>query len=233
MREIKEGAWFVADAHYPHHGDAFERLLDKLSADPSHTPQLFLMGDIFDLLFGYNRYILRFSQPAIEKLRRVSRLLPVFYVEGNHDFCLKPLFPDIHIFSYKEQPCYFRYGQKRVALAHGDRFDVPWGYRLYTAWLRRRVTLTLLRPWQRFIIDHRMRKLSQKRICRTYEGFDTKAARIVSFYRDADMIIEGHFHQGKKTGRYVSLPSLACQHAVGVARNGDIDFVPFEKLWDT
>ena len=47
MIEIKEGALFVADAHYPHHGDEFMQLLHKLENGEMTTPQLFLMGDIF------------------------------------------------------------------------------------------------------------------------------------------------------------------------------------------
>ena len=111
-----------------------------------------------------------------------------------------------------------------MGLAHGDRFDTGVGYKLYTMWLRNPLTLKLLRPWEKRIIDHRMNKLAQKSICRDYEGFERKVERIVRAYDDADMIIEGHFHQARKIGRYVSLPSLACQHAVGVAKECEIIF---------
>jgi UDP-2,3-diacylglucosamine hydrolase len=182
------------------------------------------MGDIFDLLFGYNDYILRFSHDAVERLRRLSKHTHIVYFEGNHDFCLEPLFPDIDIFSYKHQPQYFDYGGKRVGLAHGDRFDTGAGYKLYTWWLRNPLTLKLLRPWEKSIIEHRMHKLAQKSICREYVGFEKKVERILRRYDDADMVIEGHFHQAEKIGRYVSLPSLACQHAVGIAKEGEIIF---------
>ena len=57
---IEQGAIFVADAHYPNHGDDFLKLLKKIDEGEIKTPQLFLVGDIFDLLFGYNDYIKSF-----------------------------------------------------------------------------------------------------------------------------------------------------------------------------
>ncbi|RUM72514.1 MAG: UDP-2,3-diacylglucosamine diphosphatase, partial [Sulfurovum sp.] len=50
MIQIKENALFIADSHYPHHGDAFLVLLQKLEKKEIHTSQLFLLGDNFDLL---------------------------------------------------------------------------------------------------------------------------------------------------------------------------------------
>jgi len=85
--EIKEHALFIADAHYPHHGDAFLTLLNDLESKELKTPQLFLMGDIFDLLFGHNHYIQTFSTEAIERLQRLSKTMEIHYLEGNHDFC--------------------------------------------------------------------------------------------------------------------------------------------------
>jgi len=52
MVAIKENAIFIADSHYPHHGDDFLTLLKKLDNKEIETQQLFLMGDNFDLLFG-------------------------------------------------------------------------------------------------------------------------------------------------------------------------------------
>ena len=111
--EIEEGALFVADSHYPHHGDAFLALLQKLDSGVLQTPQLFLMGDNFDLLFGYNDYIQTFSKEAVTLLQKLSQTLEIHYFEGNHDFCLKPIFPDMHIYSRNEQPVFFEMDGKR------------------------------------------------------------------------------------------------------------------------
>ena len=230
MHEIKEGTLFIADSHYPHHGDAFLSLLKALESGRVTTPQLFLMGDNFDLLFGYNDYTLTFSKEAIEILQHLSKKMEIHYFEGNHDFCLNSLFPDIHVYSREEQPVYFTYGEKQVGLSHGDRFEAGMLYGLYCKVLRNPVTLTLLRPFERRIIDHRMAKLSQKEICRHFKGFDKRAEAIVSHYSKVDMVIEGHFHQGCKIGKYVSLPSLACQELIAVAKAGEIAFWDIHTL---
>ncbi len=62
MIEIKENAIFIADSHYPHHGDAFFKTTSKIESEEIQTSQLFLMGDNFDLLFGYNNYIQSFAK---------------------------------------------------------------------------------------------------------------------------------------------------------------------------
>ncbi len=223
--EIQEGALFIADAHYPHHGDALLRLLNAIESGKIDTSQLFLMGDIFDLLFGYNDYIRSFSQEAIDLLRAVAQKVECHYFEGNHDFCLAPIFGDLmQVYPYAQQPRYFRRGEQIVGLSHGDRFTVSLGYRLYTALLRNPVTLTLLRPWQRHIIDDRMQKLAAKKICRGYPDFNMRAQEIVRRYEGANLVIEGHYHQGVRIDNYVSLPSLACQGAYGVMRDGEVVF---------
>ena len=73
-----------------------------------------------------------------------------------------------------------------------------------------------------------MKKLSQKQICHSFEGFEKRVEAIVAHYTDADIVIEGHFHQARSVGKYVSLPSLACQKQIAVAKNGEIVFQPFE-----
>jgi len=89
MVKIQEGALLIADSHYPHHGDSFFKLLQKLESEEIKIPQLFLMGDNFDLLFGHNDYIQTFSAEAIELLQKLSQKIEIHYFEGNHDFCLK------------------------------------------------------------------------------------------------------------------------------------------------
>ena len=231
---IRENAIFVADAHYPHHGDGFLRLLSALEEGRIETPQLFLMGDIFDLLFGCGSYVQSLSSEAIEKLQRLSGMMEIHYLEGNHDFCLKDIFPNIKIYSRREQPVFMRMGEKRVALAHGDLYDAGWGYNLYSFLLRQCGFLCLFRRWDRSLSEPHLKRLRGKKICRDFEGFEEKAERIAAHYPpEVERIIEGHFHQGRTIGRYVSLPSLACQKALGIVRNGEVEFVPLEELIGT
>ncbi|MFT7823261.1 MAG: metallophosphoesterase [Sulfurimonas sp.] len=222
--EIKEGAIFIADSHYPHHGDAFLLLLQKIASKKRETPQLFLMGDNFDLLFGHNDYIRTFSAEAIALLQILSKEIEIIYLEGNHDFCLKELFPDIQVYSREEQPILLTLNGQKAALSHGDKYAAGFWYDLYCKVLRNKVALTLLKPFQKLIIHERMDKLAKKKICYPLNDFEERAAQIMEYYKDADLVIEGHFHQARIIGDYISLPSLACQGEAGVVEAGKIVF---------
>ena len=224
LLKIKENAIFIADSHYPHHGNAFLETLQKLESGELQTPQLFLMGDNFDLLFGYNDYIQTFSEEAIDLLQKLSKTIEIHYIEGNHDFCLKDIFTNINVYTRDEQPIEFKLGDKKVAISHGDKYVTGFGYDLYCKLLRNKMTLTLLKPFEKMIINHRIKKLSQKNICHTFHGFEKRVERILTNYTEVDLVIEGHFHQSKILGKYISLPSLACQGMVAVVEEGEVVF---------
>ena len=224
MISIQENAIFIADSHYPHHGDAFLELLQKLERQEVQTSQLFLMGDNFDLLFGHNDYIQTFATEAIVLLQKLSQTLEIHYFEGNHDFCLQEIFPHIKVYSRDEQPVRFKLGHKKVAISHGDKYVTGFGYDRYCKILRNKTTLTLLKPFEKTIIDDRMKKLSSKHICHTFHGFEKRVASILQHYNNVDLVIEGHFHQSKVVGKYISLPSQACQGMVAVVEEGEIVF---------
>ena len=224
LRKIIDGALFIADSHYPHHGDAFLKILQKLESGEIQTKQLFLMGDNFDLLFGYNDYIQTFSEEAIALLQKISEKIEIHYFEGNHDFCLKNIFTNMNVHTRDVQPVSFLLGDKRVAMSHGDKYETGVGYDIYCKLLRNKTTLTLLKPFQKSIINHRMQKLSQKKICQPFHGFEKRVEAILAHYEDADLVIEGHFHQSRKLGKYISLPSQACQDLIAAVEEGEIVF---------
>jgi len=224
MIKIQENAIFIADSHYPHHGDAFLKLLKKLESQEIQTSQLFLMGDNFDLLFGHNDYIQTFTEEVITLLQKLSETIEIHYFEGNHDFCLKDIFTNMNVYTRTEQPVRFKLGNKKVAIAHGDKYVTGFGYDLYCKILRNKTTLNLLKPFEKSIIDDRMKKLSAKHICHTFHGFEKRVEAILKNYTDVDLVIEGHFHQSKVVGKYISLPSQACQNMVAVVEEGEVVF---------
>jgi len=69
-----------------------------------------------------------------------------------------------------------------------------------------------------------MKKLSQKHICQTIPDFEKNVEAILENYTEADLVIEGHFHQSKIIGKYISLPSQACQGKVAVIEEGELVF---------
>jgi len=224
MKKIQENAIFIADSHYPHHGDDFLTLLKKIEKKEIQTQQIFLMGDNFDLLFGHNDYIQTFAEEAIALLQKLSETIEIHYFEGNHDFCLKYIFSNMNVYSRDEQPIVFELNKKKVALSHGDKYATGFGYDLYCKVLRNKTTLTLLKPFEKAIINHRMKKLSEKHICHTFHGFEKRVEAILAHYTDMDLVIEGHFHQSKVVEKYISLPSQACQGKVAVVKEGEVVF---------
>jgi len=223
-REIKEGAIFIADAHYPHHGNDFLKILKALEKRTILTPQLFLMGDIFDLLFGYNAYIRTFSNEAITLINRLSNEIEIIYIEGNHDFCLKEIFPKVTLYPRESQPIHYRLNGQNLYLSHGDKYGAGFLYNVYSKLLRNRTMLTLLSVFEKEIIGHRMAKLKRKNICGDFIHYPQRFNKIIAKYPSNSTIIEGHFHQGIKYQNYLSLPSLACQKKIGIVENGSLLF---------
>ncbi|SFZ98129.1 FIG022708: hypothetical protein [hydrothermal vent metagenome] len=224
MTKIHEGAIFIADSHYPHHGSSFLDILKDIESKKVSTTQVFLMGDNFDLLFGYNEYIKTFSNDVIELLQKLSKTIDIYYFEGNHDFCIEELFPDIKVYSREEQPVLFSLNEKKVALSHGDKYATGFGYDAFCKILRSKRTLLLLKPFEISIIDDRMKKLSKKNICHDFTGFEKRVETILKNYKDVDLVIEGHYHQAKIVDKYISLPSQACQNKVAIIQDGEIIF---------
>ena len=220
--EIEDGAIFIADAHYPDYGDKFLEILEDIDKNRLDTKQLFLMGDIFNLLFGYSKYIKSFVQDAIDLLQKLSTKIDIYYIEGNHDFCLKEIFPNITIFTIEEQPVKFRLNSQDIYLSHGDRYKTSLIYIIYTKLLRNRTTIRLLLPFEKAIIDHRVKKLREKNICGKIKKFEKMMESIVKKYPKESLIVEGHFHQNRLFKNYISLPSLACQKKVAIVKNGKI-----------
>ena len=182
------------------------------------------MGDNFDLLFGHNDYILTFSKEAIALLQTLSTQIEIHYFEGNHDFCLGDIFTNMNVYSRDKQPIVFSLGEKKVAISHGDKYVTGFGYDLYCKVLRNKTTLTLLKPFEKSIINHRMKKLSTKHICKPFHDFEKRVETILEHYEDADLVVEGHFHQSKVLGKYISLPSQACQGLVAMVEEGELVF---------
>ncbi len=233
IQDIKENSLFIADAHYPNHGDYFLRLLQKIDNKEILIPQLFLMGDIFDLLFGYNNYIKTFSNKAIILLQKLSKEIDIYYLEGNHDFCLKDVFPNIEVYNRETQPIKFRLGNKEIYLAHGDLYKTGFGYNLYCRLLRNKFTLNSLKLFERKIIDNRVKKLKTKNICHDFIDLKKRVDEIKEYYPQNSLIVEGHFHQGRVFKNYISLPSLACQGKVATIKDSRFIFKKLDNLFSS
>ena len=218
---LKKGAILIADAHYPNHNKSLIDILKALDSGKVKSSQLILMGDIFDLLVGGSSYLKKLFKTEIELIDKLAKNIEVIYIEGNHDFNLKPLFKNVKIFTIEQQPAIFKYDNKRVALSHGDRYEMKLSYKIYTKLIRNPIILKLL---PEFIAKNKLANMSNKKICKKIKNFNNLAKSIAKNYK-ADIVIEGHYHQGVIIDNYVSLPSLACSGKVGVFNGESVEFV--------
>ena len=51
-----------------------------------------------------------------------------------------------------------------------------------------------------------------------------RVKKILEHYEEADIVIEGHYHQARMIDNYISLPSLAGQEQAAIVQNSKIVF---------
>ncbi len=217
---VKEGAIFLGDAHYSPSRPALENFLSALETGRLQPPQIFWMGDIFDLLVG------GVKATAEENAKMVARInaldIESYYFEGNHDFNLKKVFPKMRVFPRKQQPVFAAIGNKTAALSHGDLYT-PLGYELYIRTITNPLLLKVLNMcnFKGWITDKINAYNNSKDLCKSIKNFGTITdIRVENYLRSGvDCVVEGHFHQNeiamKAAGRlrYVNLPAYACNQS--------------------
>ncbi len=219
MVELHEGAILLGDAHYSHERPELLSFLKAIASGAIKTPQLILMGDVFDQLFGGIAYTIERNAEAVETIRKIAARIDVIYLEGNHDFQLRSIFSDMVIVPIAEQPLQCHYGDKKVWLAHGD-FGADLGYRIYTGLIRNKAVLWTLRwldSWTGHSIVHWVDKHNgKKENCNGFTNFEAYIQRHLSSLslEGTDFFIEGHYHQNRsfyidKTC-YINLAAFAC-----------------------
>jgi UDP-2,3-diacylglucosamine hydrolase len=234
---IKDKAVFVADVHFNPNRRGFLDFLADIKNGTLETSQLFLMGDIFDFLAGEIDYFKAQNSELIELINELSKKIEILYFEGNHDYNLASLFPNVKVFKREIQPIVFNWNEKKVALAHGDIFT-PKGYDIYTSIIRNHPLLVFLNAidknnWLTKKIDFWLRG---KNLNHVFSNFIDFAQHRLEIYRnniDANMVIEGHFHQGqfyedKNEKRiYINLPSFGVDKSYITIKNKQLLFLHY------
>ena len=212
---IKQGAIFVADSHFNKKNQEFLTLLEKIKNKEIETTQLFLMGDMIDFISSESRYFVKQNIKIIELLNKLSTKIEIIYLEGNHDYNLKSLFPNINVIKRENQPLFAKLGEKTVSLSHGDNF-INWKYDLYCNFIRNTIFLRVMNFIDiNFFISKKIEEaLVKKSICHKMRNFEEIVSKRIKNY-DTDLVIEGHYHQGDRymieNKIYINIPSLCCQ----------------------
>ena len=215
--KILEGAYIIGDAHFSSFRPELFFLIKAIHSKELHPSQLLLFGDIFDALFGSITQTLKNNQEMIDMLNDISQDIELVYLEGNHDFNLKNIFPHAKIFSIAQQPVSCIYNDKKVLIAHGD-FGEALGYKIYTSLIRNRFLLPIFNVLNKLlnnlILDKLDAYLSKKEDCNEFTGFKKYVSKRLENQYDCEYFIEGHFHQNKsmnfKDFEYINLAAFAC-----------------------
>ena len=212
---IKQDSIFVADSHFNGKNRELLIFLEKVQSKEIITSQLFLMGDMIDFISGESRYFIKQNIEVINLLNKLSNEIEIIYLEGNHDYNLKSVFPNIQVIKRENQPLLAKFEEKTVALSHGDNF-INWKYDLYCKFIRNTIFLKFMNFIDiNFFISKKIENaLVKKNICHKMKNFEHIVSKRVKNY-NTDIIVEGHYHQGNSyfmdEKMYINIPSLCCQ----------------------
>lgn len=228
---VKSGAIFIADSHENENRENFWHFLCALKSGEIKTPQLFLMGDMFDFLAVECEFFVKFYERYVRAIDELGEEMEIYYFEGNHDFNLARLFKNVKAYPIGAQPVKFasECGQ-RVLIAHGDIF-LPFVAKYALRFLRVKIFLKTMNFFDKFLnfrLSKRiLNKLKQKILDYKIPNFknlaEAKMRRYNAFY-EADVVIEGHYHQGEQytigKQKYINIPSFACEQSYFVVEYG-------------
>ncbi|MBS4234910.1 UDP-2,3-diacylglucosamine diphosphatase [Campylobacter vulpis] len=229
MLTLKEGAFFVADAHENEDRRGFWNFLQALEKGEICTPQLFLMGDIFDLLVGEISASHTFAKPYIASLENLCEKMEVYYLEGNHDFNLSCFFQKVRVIPLQNQPLILHTSKgkkEKFFLAHGDIFLNPFLQFLLKS-LRNRFLLCFLNVLNFLTFSSISKQIlarqKRKNLFYKIENFKILAyKRYEKYQAKGAWVIEGHYHQNlflkEERVKYFNLPSFAYERSFFVVK---------------
>lgn len=226
---------FIADAHLRNPQDEnYRKLLTFLAGQQGEIRTLCLLGDIFQFWLGPRFATFPPYQPLLEQLRALqSAGTEILFVEGNHDFDLKPFFGDVMGCRILPDGGTVDLDGTRAYLAHGDMTDPDdTGYHMLRKFLRGGMI--------RFL----SRRLSADRIWRISEWGSNKSAESRAgkeakraprdklliharphFEDGCSAVITGHFHNPlfEQTGHgtLIALGDWISQYSYAVHENGE------------
>ena len=233
---IKDGAIFIGDAHENVNRDGFLKFLRAVdSGEIKQPPQIFLLGDMFDFLTGEGKYTREFYAEHLGLIDKISEKIEIFYFEGNHDFRLLNLFKKtreicdgyemqsgkgVMVYDICAQPANFKtISGEHVQIAHGDIF-LPFMDKYALRFLRLRWFLKFMNALDQIlnfkISKAILDKLTKKNLHYKIPNFKELMSKHIQGF-EADIVIEGHYHQGELFDIYdrfyINLPCFACEQS--------------------
>ncbi|MEZ4979705.1 MAG: UDP-2,3-diacylglucosamine diphosphatase [Chitinophagales bacterium] len=118
--------YFASDLHFgtPNYQSSFQReknFIAWLDTIQQQCSELFLVGDIFDFWFDYNKVVPKGFVRLLAKLASFSdQGIPVHYFKGNHDMWLCDYFEKELGFIIHDDNYYFEKEGQKFLVGHGD-----------------------------------------------------------------------------------------------------------------
>ena len=230
--KLLNGAILLGDCHDGTSRKGFWDFLQALEKDEIKTPQLILMGDIFDVLVGEIKPTHEFAKPYIALLERLCDKMQIIYLEGNHDFNLASLFQKVKIIPLQNQPLKLRLHTSKGEFAffsHGDIFLAPFLQFLLKT-LRNHYLLVFLNCLNflsfNFLMKMILKKQLKKNLFFKIENFEILARKRYKRYgKIGAWVCEGHYHQNlildEENMKYINLPSFAYERSFFVVECTD------------
>jgi UDP-2,3-diacylglucosamine hydrolase len=127
--------YFLSDLHIGHQQESFVEVFFHFLDQVQKEDALILGGDIFDLLVGPHPYFLQKYSKIIQKIDALGQAgIQVYFIEGNHDFFLRPVFQHIQVV---EKEVTIEFAGKKFFCTHGDLANPrDYGYRTLRSVLR-------------------------------------------------------------------------------------------------
>lgn len=226
-------AWFVSDIHIANREDSrlakFEDFLRARLIDG--TTHLFLVGDIFDLWVGGDKFFANQYRNVVDLIGRLKlEAVDVIYFEGNHDLHLQTYWHGVLNCRVAVAPQYFDLGLHRVRVEHGDQMNPDdKGYLFLREVLRTSFVKNLVKVLPGKVIQAIGNSMS--RSSRKYTSSPSKArneaeirsmirthaARVFAKAQPFDLLVTGHVHTiddsswtDGTTGKTVRSVNLGC-----------------------
>ena len=230
---ISEGDILISDSHESLGKKGFLNFLKALKNRTQKPKNLLLFGDMFDLLVpNINLHKIFFEQ--IKLINELSMEINIIYLEGNHDFQLSHIFPNVKVVKREKQPMLLSFGTKTVSISHGDIFLKSLPYALYSKVIRSMTLiklLNLLDLFMFFLISNTiLAKQAKKTKCKEIKNFKKKIESKIKQYKklNVDIVIEGHYHQNRNFEfdgiKYFNLSSFACLESFFIVQSTSESF---------
>lgn len=213
--------FFISDIHLGLESEEKElmkekKLVEFLKYAKDNSDELFIVGDLFDYWFEYNKVIQKKFIRTLGALAEYNDAeKKIHYIIGNHDFMHKDFFEKEIGATVYNNSLSITLNDKKLFISHGDGlFKNDLGYKLLKKILRNKFfqkIYTLIHPDLGITIASKSSKASRdytsnKKFCEEDGLFETAKIKIDEGY---NYVIFGHSHKRNyknyKKGFYINL----------------------------